>query len=52
MVEYRYSSHTISRLTVPLVWVTKYRFKILTGDRQKRCRELLIQICGSEDGRI
>lgn len=52
MVNYRYSSHTVSRLTVHLIWVTKYRYKILTGDIQKRCRELLIQVCDSEDVRI
>jgi len=42
----------VSRLTVHLVWVTKYRFKVLTGDIQKRCRELLIQVSDTEDVRI
>ncbi len=41
----RKGSHTVSRLTCHIVWVTKYRFKVLKGDVQKRCRELLIQIC-------
>ena len=44
----RKSSHTVSRLTCHVVWVTKYRFKVLKGDIQKRCRELLIQICEAE----
>ena len=48
----RHGSHTISRLTVHVVWVTKYRYHVLTGDVQKRCRELLIQICDAEDIRI
>ena len=52
MSDYRYGSHTVSRLTVHLVWVTKYRFKVLAGDIQKRCRELLIQVCDTEDVRI
>jgi len=52
MSEYRYGGHTVSRLTVHLVWVTKYRYKVLTGDIQKRCRELLIQVCDTEDVRI
>ena len=52
MNEYRYSGHTASRLTVHLVWVTKYRYKVLTGDIQKRCRELLVQVCDTEDVRI
>ena len=52
MSEYRYGGHTVSRLTVHLVWVTKYRYKVLTGDIQKLCRELLIQVCDTEDIRI
>lgn len=52
MSEYRYGGHTVSRLTVHLVWITKYRYKVLTGDIQKRCRELLIQVCDTEDVRI
>ena len=48
----RYSSHTVTRLTVHIVWVTKYRFQVLQGDIQKRCRELIIQICDTEDVRI
>jgi putative transposase len=44
----RKGSHTVSRLTCHIVWVTKYRFKVLKGDVQKRCRELLIQICEAE----
>ena len=52
MSEYRYGGHTVSRLTVHLVWVTKYRYKVLTGDIQKSCRELLIQVCDTDDVRI
>ena len=52
MSEYRRGSHTISRLTVHIVWVTKYRYKVLKGDIQKRCCELIIQICDAEDIRI
>ncbi len=48
----RYGNHTVSRLTAHLVWVTKYRYHVLKGDIQKRCRELLIQICDSEDVKI
>jgi len=52
MKEQRHGSHTVSRLTVHLVWITKYRYKVLTGDVQKRCREILIQVCDTEDVRI
>ena len=48
----RYGSHTVSRLTAHLVWVTKYRYHVLKGKIQVRCRELLIQICDSEDVKI
>lgn len=47
-IDLRKGSHTVSRLTCHIVWVTKYRFKVLKGDIQKRCREILIQICGAE----
>ena len=32
-----------------LVWVTKYRYHVLKGDVQARCRELLIQTCDAQD---
>ena len=52
MQDHRRNSHTVSRLTAHIVWVTKYRYPVLQGDIQKRCRSLLIQICDSEDVRI
>ena len=48
----RHGSHTVSRLTVHIVWITKYRYHVLVGDIQKRCRELLIQICEADDIKI
>ena len=48
----RHGSHTVSRLTVHVVWVTKYRYHVLKGEIQKRCRVLLVQICDAEDVRI
>lgn len=44
----RKGSHTVSKLTCHIVWVTKYRYKVLKGDIQVRCRELLIQICEAD----
>lgn len=52
MEKHRYGSHSVTRLTVHLVWVTKYRYHVLRGEVQKRCRELIIQICDAEDVRI
>ena len=48
----RSGNHTISQLQAHIVWVTKYRYKVLKGDIQVRCRELIIQICDAEDIRI
>lgn len=52
MPEYRSNSHSISNLSCHLVWATKYRYKVLTGDVQKRCRDILIQVCNSENVQI
>ena len=52
MKDNRYGSHSVTRLTAHIVWVTKYRYPVLRGDIQKRCRELMIQICDAEDVRI
>ena len=48
----RSGNHTISQLQAHIVWVTKYRYKVLKGDIQARRRELIIQICDAEDIRI
>ena len=52
MKKQRRSGHTVSILMVYLVWVTKYRYPVLRGDIQKRCRELIMQICDAEDVQI
>ena len=52
MKEHRRSSHTVSHLTAHIVWVTKYRYPVLRGDIQQRCRDLLIQVSDAEDIRI
>ncbi len=51
----RYSSfgtHTVTNLSVHIVFVTKYRYPVLTGEIQTRCRNLIRQICDSEDVKI
>ena len=48
----RHSGHTVTWLTVHIVWVTKYRYLVLEGDIQKRCRDIVRQICASEDVKI
>jgi len=49
MSDQRSNGHTVSQLTVHIVWSTKYRYSVLEGDVKLRCRSLLIQICESED---
>ena len=44
-MEYRYGSHTVYRIECHFVWVTKYRYKVLSGDVAVRVRELVRQTC-------
>ena len=48
----RTNGHTVSRLTVHIVWATKYRYAVLQGDIKLRCRTILIQICEAEGVQI
>ncbi|MDR2149197.1 MAG: IS200/IS605 family transposase [Tannerella sp.] len=48
----RTGSHSIHNLQVHLVWITKYRYAVLTGDIQLRCRDILRQICNTLDIQI
>ncbi|MCX6738745.1 MAG: IS200/IS605 family transposase [Candidatus Parcubacteria bacterium] len=43
--DYRKSSHTTFRIELHIVWVTKYRYKILTKAIGTRTRDLLRRIC-------
>ncbi len=52
MSNYRKNSHSISNLSCHLVWATKYRHNVLQGYIQYRCRDLLVQICNSENVQI
>ena len=45
MAEYRRSAHAVTDLKYHVIWVTKYRYKILRGDIAERARELIRQIC-------
>jgi len=52
MEDYRRNSHSVSKLSAHIVWVTKYRYHVLKGDLQVRFRDLVIQICNSENVKI
>ena len=43
--EYTKSSHAVYDIKYHIVWVTKYRYKILGGAISKRLRELIRQGC-------
>ena len=49
---YRKSSHSTYDLKYHLVWITKYRKRILKGEIARRVRELIRQICKSRDVEI
>lgn len=44
-MDYRYGSHTVFNIEYHFVWVTKYRYHVLTGDIALRVRELVRQTC-------
>ena len=52
MQNVRKGSHSIHQLHVHLVWSTKYRYEVLRGDIQIRCRDLIRQSCDILDIQI
>jgi putative transposase len=51
-MSHRVGSHSVHNLQVHLVWITKYRYHVLTGDIQLRCRDILRQCCNTLDIQI
>ena len=45
----RKGSHSVHQLHVHLVLSTKYRYSVLRGEVQQRCRDLIRQVCDSLD---
>ena len=45
----RRASHTVYDLRVHLVWITKYRYKVLDKEIGGRVRELVRQYCSEND---
>ena len=52
MQNYRKTSHTTYDCKYPIVWITKYRKKVLSGEVGKRVRELVRGICKQNDVEI
>ncbi|WP_353571084.1 transposase, partial [Candidatus Albibeggiatoa sp. nov. BB20] len=44
-MEYRYGSHTVYNIEYHFVWVTKYRYQVLTGEVGLRVKDLVRQTC-------
>ncbi len=45
MAEYQHSGHTKYDIKYHIVWITKYRYKVVTKEIGMRLKELLIQGC-------
>jgi len=52
VAEYRTSAHALSDIKYHIVWITKYRYKVLRGDVAERARDLIRQICESREIKI
>jgi putative transposase len=48
MREYRRGAHSVFSIHVHLVWVTKYRRRILSGDVALRVRDVLREVCARD----
>jgi putative transposase len=51
-MDYRYGSHTVFQIEYHFVWVTKYWYKVLTGDVAERVRACVRQVCETFEIRI
>ena len=51
-MEYRHGAHTVFQIHLHLVWTTKYRKPIMTGQVGLRVRELIRQVCREEDTEV
>jgi putative transposase len=49
MKDYRRGAHTTFEIHLHLVWVTKYRKPVMTGEVGTRLRELIREICGNHE---
>ena len=52
MAAYSTGGHTKFHNRYHIVWITKYRYKVLTPEMRYRIRELTYQICGQMEVRV
>ena len=45
MMSYRKGAHTTYDLKYHIIWCTKYRYRVLTGEAANRIRELIREVC-------
>ena len=45
MVEYRQNQHSVWDIKYHMIWVTKYRYKVLRGEIAVRTSDVLRQVC-------
>ena len=52
MKYYRKTSHTVFDVKVHIVWITKYRKRVLYGQVAERARELIREVCRGHEVEI
>ena len=52
MPDYRTGAHTVYDIKYHVVWVTKYRFSVLSGEIAVRARDIIRDICMQHEVRI
>jgi putative transposase len=52
MGEFRKSTHAVWDIQYHIIWITKYRYKVLKGHIAERLRELLRQSCEAREIKI
>ena len=50
--KYRKSIHSVFNIEIHIVWITKYRYKILKEEVATRTRDLIRRICTEENAEI
>ena len=46
-MDYKHGSHSLYDLKYHLIWCTKYRYRVLTGEVGIRARDLIREICAA-----
>ncbi len=49
MAQYRHGAHAVYDIKYHLIWITKYRYKVLRGRVAERARDVMRQICEARE---